>query len=145
MKKLLSAQQLRFGLVGVGNTLVDLVGYTVLFALGTPLVIANLISTTMGMALSFTLNRSFTFRASGSGGMVRQVVLFVLVTGIGLWAIQPLVIVLTRDLFAGLPATLAIAAPKFAGICVALVWNYVLYSRLVFRPAEEPVKEPVHD
>ncbi|GAB2853016.1 GtrA family protein [Lentzea nigeriaca] len=144
MKKLLSAQQLRFGLVGVGNTLVDLVGYTVLFALGTPLVIANLISTTMGMALSFTLNRSFTFRASG-GGMVRQVLLFVLVTGIGLWAIQPLVIVLTRDLFAGLPETLAIAAPKFVGICVALVWNYVLYSRLVFRPVEEPVKEPVHD
>ena len=41
--------------------------------------------------------------------------------------------------------TLAIAAPKLAGICVALVWNYVLYSRLVFRPVEEPAKEPVHD
>ncbi|GAA3664472.1 GtrA family protein [Lentzea roselyniae] len=144
MKKLLSAQQLRFGLVGVGNTLVDLVGYTVLFALGTPLVIANLISTTMGMALSFTLNRSFTFRAAG-GGVARQVVLFVLVTGIGLWVIQPLVILLTRDAFAGLPETLAIAVPKFAGICVALVWNYVLYSKLVFRPAEELAKEPVHD
>jgi putative flippase GtrA len=135
VKKLLSAQQLRFGLVGIGNTLVDLVGYTV---------IANLISTTMGMALSFTLNRSFTFRAAG-GGAVRQIVLFVLVTGIGLWVIQPLVIMLTRDLFAGLPETLAIAAPKLAGICVALVWNYVLYSRLVFRPVEEPAKEPVHD
>lgn len=144
MRKLLSAQQLRFGLVGIGNTLVDLVGYTVLFALGTPLAIANLVSTTMGMALSFTLNRSFTFRASG-GGAARQIVLFVLVTGVGLWVIQPLVILLTRDWFAGLPQALAIAAPKFAGICVALVWNYVLYSKLVFRPVEEPAKEPVHD
>ncbi|MCG8921126.1 GtrA family protein [Lentzea sp. CC55] len=144
MKKLLNAQQLRFGLVGIGNTLVDLVGYTVLFALGTPLVIANLISTTTGMALSFTLNRSFTFRAAG-GGTVRQVVLFVLVTGVGLWVIQPLMIMATRGAFSGLPETLAIAAPKLAGICVALVWNYVLYSRLVFRPAAEPAKEPVHD
>jgi putative flippase GtrA len=90
------------------------------------------------MALSFTLNRNFTFRAKG-GNARTQAVLFFAVTATGLWVIQPLMILLFQGMFTGLTGTLAIAAPKIVGLMFNLVWNYTLYSKLVFRqkaPAE---------
>ena len=36
----------------------------------------------------------------------------------------------------GLTGTLAIVAPKIAGLMFNLVWNYTLYSKLVFRQKE---------
>lgn len=127
-----TATRLRFGLVGIGNTLVDLVGYTALVAVGVPVFWANLASTTAGMLLSFTLNRSFTFRAT-DGDARLQALLFFGVTATGLWLVQPLVITLTSPLFTGLTGVAAIVAPKAAALVVGLVWNYSLYSRLVFR------------
>jgi putative flippase GtrA len=127
-----TAIRLRFGLVGVANTLVDLVAYTVLVAAGLPFYPANLISTSAGMALSFTLNRTFTFRAAG-GDLRTQAVLFVLVTAAGLWLVQPLVITLCAGPFRGLSGVAAIVGPKLAGLAVGLVWNYTLYHRFVFR------------
>jgi putative flippase GtrA len=102
---------LRFGLVGILNSLVDLVAYAGLTLLGVATVPANLVSTTAGTVCSFLLNRGFTFRAA-DGPLRRQVPLFVLVNVVGLWVVHPLVIVAVEG---------------------ALPWNFVLYSRLVFR------------
>lgn len=124
----------RFGLVGVANTTVDLVLFTVLSLAGVPLVVANLASTSAGMALSFVLNRRFTFRA-GSGSPLRQVLLFLLVNVVVLWVVQPLVILAVSAALAGV---LPVAAGLVTGKAVALVagvgCNYLLYSRFVFRP-----------
>lgn len=111
----------RFGLVGVLNTAVDLGLYLLLVGF-MPLVLANFVSTSCGMATSFCLNRGFTFRSSGS--VVRQLLLFVLVTGTGLWVVQPLVI----SAFSGL----GVLGAKLAGMSVGLVWNFVLYHYVVF-------------
>jgi putative flippase GtrA len=133
--KAVTAERLRFGLVGIANTLVDLVIYTVLVSVGLPIVVANLISTSAGMALSFTLNRNFTFRAKG-GNARTQAILFFAVTATGLWIVQPLMILLFNQVFTGLTGMLAIAVPKIAGLMFNLVWNYTLYSKLVFRQKE---------
>jgi len=133
--RLLSATQLRFSAVGIANTLVDALGFLLLVKLGLPLFVANLISTTAGMVLSFILNRGFTFRAQ-SGSVSRQVLLFLAVNALGLWVIQAAVILAVTSALPGVPLILA----KGAGIGVGLVWNYVMYSRLVFRA---PVTEEV--
>ncbi|MDQ3987721.1 MAG: GtrA family protein [Actinomycetota bacterium] len=124
----------RFGLVGVANTTVDLVLFTVLSVAGVPLVVANLASTSAGMALSFVLNRRFTFRA-GSGSPLRQVLLFLLVNAVVLWVVQPLVILAVSAALADvLPVTAALVTGKALALVVGVSCNYLLYSRLVFRP-----------
>jgi putative flippase GtrA len=124
----ISATQVRFGIVGIANTLVDALGYAILLALGLLVFVANFISTTSGMLLSFTLNRNFTFRAK-DGDLRRQALLFFAVTAFGLWVVQFLIILLVRRLLPGVNALV----PKGAGILVGLVWNYVLYHKVVFR------------
>lgn len=142
--KLITATQLRFGIVGVANTLVDALGYALLVSVGVPLFAANFASTTAGMLLSFTLNRNFTFRAK-DGDVRRQALLFFGVTAFGLWVVQALVILGVTKAFPGVHVLI----PKFAGIAVGLVWNYLLYHKVVFRPrpatAAAPVPEVSHD
>ncbi|MDT7805834.1 MAG: hypothetical protein QOI78_9267 [Actinomycetota bacterium] len=142
--KLITSTQLRFGIVGVANTLVDALGYALLVTLGVPLFVANFISTTAGMLLSFGLNRTFTFRAK-DGDVRRQALLFFAVTAFGLWVVQALIILAVTKAFPGVHVLI----PKFAGIAVGLVWNYVLYHKVVFRQrpsaAEAPVPEVSHD
>lgn len=129
----MSTVGLRFGLVGILNSLVDLVVYAGLTLLGVATVPANLVSTTAGTVCSFLLNRGFTFRAA-DGPLRRQVPLFVLVNVVGLWVVHPLVIVAVEGaLPAAAPALVGAVVPKAVAIGVGLGWNFVLYSRLVFR------------
>lgn len=137
-----TAVGLRFGLVGIVNTLVDLVLYTGLSLLGVATVPANLVSTTAGTACSFVLNRGFTFRAT-AGSLRRQVLLFVVVNVIGLWVLHPLVIGAVESVLPPASALVEAVVPKTAAIAVGLVWNFLLYSRLVFRPeAPTPAEAP---
>lgn len=126
--RLVTATQVRFGIVGIGNTLVDALGYALLATLGVPTFAANFASTTAGMLLSFTLNRNFTFRAK-DGDIRRQALLFFGVTAFGLWVVQFFVIWLVSHLFPGIN----LLVPKGAAIVVGLFWNYLLYHFVVFR------------
>lgn len=127
----------RFASVGVVNTLVDLVLYVVLVVVGVNPILSNFLSTSAGMAVSFVGNRRFVF--GGTQSRVREVTLFVVVCGLGIWVVQPAVILATSALLEAtmtLPALVATSVPKILAILVAAVWNYLLYSRLVFRSAE---------
>jgi len=126
--RLVTATQVRFGIVGIGNTLVDALGFALLVTLGLPVFVANFLSTTAGMLLSFTLNRNFTFRAK-DGDLRRQALLFFGVTAFGLWVVQFFVIWLVSHLFTGVN----LLVPKGAAIVVGLFWNYLLYHYVVFR------------
>lgn len=126
----------RFGLVGIANTLVDFLLYGVLVWLGVGFLVANFISTSAGMALSFTLNRSFVFKVQ-TGSTSRQIALFLLVTLFGLWALHPIIIYFLQApslaYFGWLPDFLQNLVPKGFAILVSLVWNYIWYSKVVFR------------
>jgi putative flippase GtrA len=134
--KFITPTQLRFGLFGVCNTAVDLLGYAALVSLGLPFLVASFISTTAGLLLSFTLNRNFTFR-SRNGDVRSQALWFLAVTGFGLWFMQPVVIMLVNSAFPGINVLI----PKVAGIAIGLVWNYLLYNKVVFRPEREATHE----
>jgi putative flippase GtrA len=133
----------RFASVGVVNTLVDFGLFLLLVGLGLHTVPANLLSTTAGMAVSFAGNRRFVFGATGNRR--RELALFVVVCGAGVWLVQPGVILgLSAVMSAGTNLSAFVIAPlsKAAAIVVAAIWNFVLYRRLVFRPAGPREKGP---
>ena len=124
------AKKLRFGLIGGINTLID---FSLLF-LGTSLglnhFVANYIATSVAFVFSFFANRSFTFRSQTKAH--RQLIPFLAVTLFGLWVIQPVVMWLVLMPLDNMEPNLALLAAKLVATGVTLVWNYVLYSRLVF-------------
>lgn len=129
-----SGQKLRFGTVGVINTLIDFSLYSVLtYVAGLPLILANLVSTSAGFMASFFLNRRFTFD-SHNERKLHEFIRFLATTLVGLWLLQPATILYGRALlelihFSGI---WLVVLPKGAAILVGLVWNYVWYSRYVF-------------
>ncbi|MEY4997648.1 MAG: hypothetical protein RLY59_1052 [Actinomycetota bacterium] len=130
MKK--STKPLRFILVGLANTAIDFIVLLSLTAMGTWLIAANIISTSVALTFSFFANRTFTF---GSTGKKRsQAVRFLAVTLIGLWVLQPIVLLLTvgpLEEFFSRETSIVIA--KLLATVVSMVWNYLLYDSLVFR------------
>lgn len=127
------AQKIRFGIVGVANTVLDFVLLFTFVILGVNQYLANYLSTGLAIVFSFVMNRRFTFRSEG--GLVRQIIPFVLVTLTGLWVLQPALIWLVSASLT--PLTLEPYVVLFVAKAVAtlgsLTWNYLLYSRVVFR------------
>ena len=115
-------QKIRFLLVGGTNTAIDFGLLFILNTLGLPRVPSNTISTGVAFIFSFFANRNFTFSAN-SGNIKKQMTLFIIVTLFGLWVIQPIIISLISNLLFG----------KIIATAVTLVWNYLFYSRLVFK------------
>ena len=133
--KLASSQKVRFGLVGVVNTVVDFIVLNVLVSVvGIAIVPANIVSTTVAMLTSFTLNKKAVFQGGDSGGM-RQIVLFFAVSLAGIWLVQSSVLALVYHILQpiGLHAAVLLNVSKVIGICAGLVWNYLWYSRVVFK------------
>lgn len=124
------ARKIRFVLVGGTNTVID---FGILFALtglGIDQIVANYLSTSTALVFSFFANRSYTFKST-SGNTRRQFAIFLIVTLAGLWIIQPLIIWGYTSLTDKSALSLLIA--KLIATIVTLIWNYLLYSRLVFR------------
>lgn len=131
--RLLQRTAFRFVVVGATNTGIDFGLFVLLSAVGVPVVVANTASTSAGLLFSYFANRRFTFGVGGRHDL-RGVLLFLGVTGVGLWVLQPLVILaVTALLPAGLPVVVAACIGKAAGIGVGLVWNFTLYRAVVFR------------
>jgi len=128
------AEKIRFSLVGGANTALDFGILFVLVFLGLDKIVSNFISTSVAFCFSFFVNKSFTFKST-SGSAKKQFILFLIITLIGLWVLQPLIIsgveVLLNDSAFTTPTILLIG--KLAATAVTLVWNYVLYSKYVFK------------
>ena len=129
------ADKLRFAIVGSINTVID---FSILFALTTlfnvPKELANFISTFVAFLFSFFANKKYTFKST-SKNLKRQFLLFTIVTLFGLWVIQTIIIAAITPVFTNLginkPAALLIS--KLIATAASLIWNYTLYSRVVFK------------
>lgn len=136
MEKLLKkhADKFRFAIVGGANTALDFGILFFLTFLGMDKIVANYFSTGLSLIFSFFANKSFTFKHK-EGNAKKQFALFLVITLIGLWVIQPLIIwgataaletTITND-----TANLFVA--KLIATFASLIWNYVLYSKIVFK------------
>lgn len=127
--------KLRFGLIGGLNTLLDfglLFAFSFLF--GIPRGFANILSTSVAFVFSFFANKKFTFQSSSKENVVREMILFTVVTLFGLWVIQGLIIDFLSPVITsfGLSETIALLGAKLIATIASLIWNYLLYSRVVF-------------
>jgi len=111
----------RFAVVGIANTLADIAIFAGLTALGLVPALANLFSYSCGIALSYALNRRWTFRAQGSP---QRMVKFALAMIAGLGLSTLLVAILATIL----PAVIA----KILTVPVVFVWNFLLARYWVF-------------
>lgn len=133
MKALLKKHEskLRFAFIGGINTALDFGILFLLTALGLDKLVANFFSTSVAFVFSFFANRTFTFKSTGSAK--KQFLPFLIVTLIGLWVLQPLVILAITQLLHSLDQALALFIAKLIATVVSLIWNYILYSRFVFK------------
>ena len=128
----ISPQVIRFVIVGVLNTAIDVALLFLLTYLGVELWLANICSTSVALLFSFVVNRSFTFKSTGNA--LRQLVPFLAVTLIGLWILQPLVLLGVTGLLNGLWGEyMGLFVAKMLATVVSMTWNYLLYNRLVFK------------
>lgn len=136
MKDLLAqhAEKFRFALVGGFNTALDFGILFGLTALGIDKIVANYISTSISFIFSFFANKTFTFKAKNSNAK-REFLSFIIVTLIGLWVLQPLIIAAVTQLLTAttLNDTTTLLIAKLLATVISLTWNYVLYSRIVFK------------
>ena len=138
VQSLLRSEKVRFGLVGGVNTVTD---FTILFVLvkvfGVAVFAANIVSTSAAILVSYLLNKKAVF-GSNEKTSKRQILLFITVTLTGLWVIQSIVITavsqLGHTLFALDSHDIEVLfVAKVCATVVTLVWNYVWYSRVVFK------------
>ena len=127
------AEKLRFGLVGVANTTIDISLLFFLTFLGLPSLAANIVSTSCAFTFSFFVNRTYTFHSHGNAK--RQAILFIVVSLFSLWGIQSAVIWLITTLLADttLEQSLVLLIAKLIAVVASLIWNYIMYSRVVFK------------
>lgn len=128
------SQLIRFGLVGGVNTALD---FGLLFALksiGLTAMMANVFSTSIAFVFSFFANKKYTFKSSGTN-IVREMVLFVVVTLSGLWVLQTGVIWLALPHLSKLLGSpeVGLLVTKLIATAVSMTWNYILYDKLVFK------------
>lgn len=153
MKRLLSNEKVRFLVAGCVNTALDFLLLNVLvFAFATPTLVANAISVTVGICVSYLLNHFFVFRYEEPISLKRFGIFF-LVTGFSSLILQNAVIFGFELLFDTefgrsllfLPSEdgrhfIAINIAKAAAVLLGLVWNFLFYKFVVFRTrrAESP-------
>lgn len=129
------AKKGRFATVGAIATTIDFGILFWLSSLGMASIAANFISTTAAFCFSFIANRHFAFRAT-DGHVGKQIGLFVAVTLCGIWVLQPPLIFLGEKViktYFSLPGWLVLLIGKLIASGATLVWNYYMYSRLVFK------------
>ena len=128
----------RFLVVGGANTAIDFGLLFLLKALGFPAIGANVISTTVAFCFSFFANKKYTFKTTDTN-VKREIILFVAVTLFGLWVLQTIVIqfVLYALSTMALSSEVALLVAKLCATLVSLTWNYIMYSRVIWRKSEE--------
>lgn len=132
-KGILQHEKIRFVLVGCINTSVD---FGLLFVLVNlilmPAIFANIISTTVALCVSYLLNKKAVFGADATNA--KQIVLFVVVTLAGLWILQGGIIALLAPVLQPVAGDSGgLLGAKLIATLFSLTWNYLWYSRVVFR------------
>ena len=156
LKRLWNVKVTRFAAVGVFNTLFDISMLNTLVFFGhVPYIAANLVSASISMTVSYFLNHRIVFRSQEKHSLVRFTHFFA-VTGIGILAIQSLVIYIVTHLLSHERNTVVsiindlhashlsvrafdLNVAKIAAVLIAMTWNFLIYHFVIFKtPNETP-------
>lgn len=136
------AEKIRFIIVGGANTALDFLILFILTFVGLDKIPANYISTGASLIFSFFANKSFTFKQN-DGNAKKQFASFLVITLIGLWVIQPLIIWFISPVITPYVPNeaLNLLIAKLVATVASLIWNYILYSKLVFKKLPTETEE----
>ena len=136
---------IRFVCVGMLNTTIDAsILNALVFIFGIKLLIANLMSASISIVISYFLNHAIVFQRHHKLS-VKLFIKFVMITGLSIILVQSLVIYGFEHLFSiagihklsGLSKARAhfiqVNGAKATAVLVGMVWNFVLYHLVVFR------------
>lgn len=136
-EKLKNSQEFWFAVVGGLNTILDFVILFSLTAFNVPIIIANIFSTGITFANSFSLNKKITFKSISKNKkeLVREIALFIIITLFGLWAIQNFIIFILSPIFENIFKNnkIALLISKLIATIFSLIWNFILYKKVVFK------------
>jgi putative flippase GtrA len=126
-------RKIKFSVVSFMATAIDLIVLLLLTNSGLSIVIANYPSTTAGFIFSFFANKKFTFKTPDHH-IQREAGLFLIVTLIGIWIVQPLIIWPVELILGhlGMSGWEKVITAKLIASTATFFWNYLFYSRLVF-------------
>ena len=129
----ITPRKIRFSLVSSTATAIDFSILLTLTSLGLPLLLANLISTSVGFVYSFIASKKYAFRTPNHH-IPREVIQFIIVTLTGIWLLQPLFMWPTESFLhsLGLKGVLVVIIAKLLASLATFFWNYMWYTRLVF-------------
>lgn len=137
LKKLKNNQAFWFSVIGGINTALDFIILFVLTSFGVKIFIANIFSTGTTFIISFLMNKKITFKSVSNNKkeLIREMVLFILVTLFGLWVIQNIVISTAMPIFENLLKNkrISLLLSKLIATIFSLIWNFILYKKVVFK------------
>lgn len=134
------SQVIRFGAIGAGNTVLDFVLLFVLRNASLPVIGANIISTGVTFVISFFANKKYTFHSTNSSRhqIQREMILFTIVTLVGLWVVQGTLITILEPIARRLTDTnTALFIAKAIATAASMTWNFVWYKMVVFTDKKE--------
>lgn len=136
LKAVTEIKVIRFGMVGVVNTVIDLVLFSLLVQ-GAALAVvpANILSYGTGIVNSFLMNRAWTFSDRSRGkALLKSFSLFVGINLLGL-ALSTLLVLLFSQVMDPILA-------KVTSVPLVFVWNYLASRHLAFGgAAAEPLAQ----
>lgn len=137
LKKLKNNQAFWFSIIGGINTALDFIILFVLTSFGIKIFIANIFSTGITFIISFLMNKKITFKSVSSNKkeLIREMLLFIIVTLFGLWVIQNIVISISIPIFENLLKNkqISLLLSKLIATIFSLIWNFILYKKVVFK------------
>jgi putative flippase GtrA len=135
------SQKIRFAMVGAINTTIDFGLFFLVGLLSHSPILANYISTTCGLSFSYFANKKFTFKAA-KGNPRKELALFLLFTLVGLWVLQPISIAVALTVLSSMHTEWQkLLCAKLMATIVTLTWNYLTYSRFVFKHNSNPASQ----
>lgn len=129
----ITPRKIRFTLVSSISTALDFTLLLIITSLGLPLIAANFISTSISFIFSFFASKKYAFRTPDHH-IQREAVQFIIVTLIGIWIIQPLIMWPLEPFIRGfgIHGLLVIVLAKLLASLATFIWNYLFYTRVVF-------------
>jgi len=148
IRKLWEKRVFRFACVGVINTLTDIsILNTLVFAFNLKLLVANSISASISITISYFWNHAIVFQRQHKLSLW-LFFKFAVVTGLSIIAVQSVVIygmehvltlhsLMSFDHLSNAKAKfIQVNVSKIVAVLVSMVWNFILYQMVVFKKPE---------
>ncbi|MEK4661148.1 GtrA family protein [Priestia sp. FSL H7-0729] len=120
----------KFGIVGVANTAVDAVVFAILAVVGVPVLIAQVISYSCGVANSYWMNGRWTFQDTARGSGDRAKLIRFLITNLVVLGLSALILMTLHDMLRW-----SLVMSKILATLMGMVLNYMASRYWVFRIA----------